>query len=103
MIRLFLCSALLSTATCDSWYPTPSPYTQDNIMSGNFKYKRVPGDAKVWEEYMKVWGVKMPEENQIDDQGKRENVSNDEIQILGKCLLLTKCEVRVRDDLQLVV
>ena len=38
-------------------------------MSGNFKYKRVPGDTKVWEEYMKVWGVKMPEENQIDDQG----------------------------------
>ena len=74
MIRLFLCSAWLSTATSDWWYPTPSPYTHDNIMSGNFKYKRVPGDAKVWEEYMKVWGVKMPEENQIDDQGKGENV-----------------------------
>ena len=74
MIRLFLCTALLSTATCD-WYPTPSPYTTDNIMSGSFKYKRVPGDAKVWEEYMKVWGVKMPEENQIDDQGGKENVS----------------------------
>ena len=70
MILLLLLTALLSTVTSDWWYPTPSPYTNDNIMSGNFKYKRVPGDAKVWEEYMKVWGVKMPEENQIDDQGR---------------------------------
>ena len=70
IIHLFLSTALLSTVSCDGWYPTPSPYTNNTIMSGHFRYKRVPGDAKVWEEYMKVWGVQMPEENQIDDQGR---------------------------------
>ena len=75
MIRLFLWTALLCTASSEWWYPTPSPYTNDSIMSGHFRYKRVPGDAKVWEEYMKVWGVKMPEQNQIDDQGRGKNVS----------------------------
>ena len=70
MILLLLFTALLSTASSDWWYPTPSPYTNNNIMSGHFQYKRVQGDAKVWEEYMKVWGVQMPEENQIDDQGR---------------------------------
>ena len=69
-MRLFLWTALLCTASCESWYPTPSPYTNDSIMAGHFRYKRVPGDAKVWEEYMKVWGVQMPEENQIADQGR---------------------------------
>ena len=42
IIRLFLSTALLSTVFCDGWYHTPSPYTNNNIMSGHFKYTTLP-------------------------------------------------------------
>ena len=51
-----------------SYYPTPPPSTDDvrpsltnSIMSGSFQYKPDTGDSQVWMEYMKVWGVSLPE------------------------------------------
>ena len=72
LLRLFLCTCLLITGSGQSYYPTPSPflYSLTSIMSGSFKYEPEPGDNKVWEEYMKVWGVETTE-----NQGK--NISSE--------------------------